>query len=255
MKWKKPLYNTSIILLLFTSFLSVAYADWEIDDRWEIDSRWDIEGYPPATPAVSTSYSNHLASADGNCLMYGGIQLKPNTIHTYIPQYNGRIQNLTLYSGTLGLSKGDYAYNIACSTNDNVTIDLNKWFYSDTTQFRPLSEDESSLSFTVNARNRGEPRSVSGASSWSYNEATTTVTLTSGNYSLVTIRWVDMGTKQLEWYLDLIPMWLGIFGLFMVTIGPVMFVYFGKQDEWNSACVWGLMSTVIGMGLVIGWLW
>lgn len=201
------------------------------------------------------TYANNLAGADGNVIMYGGIQLKPNTIHTYIPQYNGRIRNITLYSGTLGLSKNEYAYNIACSTNDNVTISLFQWFYRDTTQFRPLSEDESSLSFTVNSRNRGEPEGVSGVSSWSYNEDTTIVSLTTGNYSLVTIRWLDMGTTQLLWYMDRIPMFLGIGGMLMILLALPGLVYFGKQDEWQTACVWGLMCFVIGMGLIIGWLW
>lgn len=253
MKWKKPLYSASITLLLFTTFLTIAYAEWEIDDRWEIDSRWEIDLVAGPTPTVS--YSNYLVSTDGNILMYGGIHLKPNTIHTYIPQFNGRYKNITLNSGTLGLSKSDHAYNIACSTNDNVTINLNKWFYNDITQFRPNAETESSLSFTVDGRNKGEPQGVSGVSSWSYDDTTRIVSLTTGNYSLVTIKWLDMGTTQLLWYMDRIPLWMGMGGLFMIFLAPVMLVYFGKKDEWPSACVWGLMLSVIGMGLIIGWLW
>lgn len=55
MRWKKPLYNGSIILLLFTSFLSIAYADWEVDDRWKIDDRWEIANQiVGANPTLST---------------------------------------------------------------------------------------------------------------------------------------------------------------------------------------------------------
>lgn len=220
---------------------------------WHSTSRdWFFYVYGQLPPAT---YSNQYLSNDGNVLMYGGLILKPNTIHSYIPQFNGRFHNITLYSGTLGLSKSDYAYNIACSTNDNITILINQWFYNDLTQFKPTAAVESTLSFTVNGRNKGEPQGVSGVSSWSYDEESTTVSLTAANNALVTIRWLDVGTTQLVWYMDRIPTWLGMGGMLMVTLAPVMFVFFGKKDEWQSACVWGLMLFVIGMGLIIGWLW
>lgn len=233
----------------------MAYADWEVDDRWEIDGRWEIEGYPPAVPTPTVSYTNYLDSNDGNCLMYGGIHLKPNTIHTYIPQFNGRYENITLYSGTLGLSKSDYAYNIASTTNDNVTINIYKWFYIDITQFRPLSEDESTLSFTVNSRNKGSPQAISGASTWSYDDDTTTVSLTASNYTMVIIRWESEGTKMVVWWLDRMMTWIGISGFFLIMIAPAMLVYFGKKDDWGNAFTYSLMFFVIGMALVIGWLW
>ena len=252
MKWKKLLFLCSITLLL-SSICMHAFAEWDVDERWEIDSRWEIDLV--AAPVPRVSYINHLATSDGNIIMYGGINLKPNTIHTYIPQFNGRYKNITLDSGTLGLSKGEHAYNIACSTDDNVTIDLNQWFYSDTTQFRPNAENETTLSFTVNSRNKGEPQGVNGASTWDYNAATTTVSLTASNNSLVTIRWESMGTRQLLWYMDRMTMFMGIGGLLMILLSPAMFVFFGKKDEWQNACIWGLMLGVIGMGLIIGWLW
>ena len=217
------------------------------DGRLYEVSIWELPT-PPPNP-------NYFNLEDGNVIFYGGIYLKPNTIHTYIPQFNGRYQNITLHSGTLGLSKSTYAYDIACSTNDNVTINLYKWIYSDITQFKPYAQDESALSFTLNSRNKGEPQGVTGVSSWSYDEDTTTVALSCTNNTMVTIRWESEGTKQVVWWLDRIPMWIGIGGIFLIMIAPALLVYYGKQDEWGNAFTYGLMFAVIGMALVIGWLW
>lgn len=165
------------------------------------------------------------------------------------------VRNLTLNSGTLRLSKGSNAYEIACSTNDDVMITINKWFYSDITQFRPLAEVESTLSFTVNSRNKGEPQAISGVSSWSFDDDTTTMSLTTANYSLVTIRWESAGTQMVVWWLDRMMTWIGISGFFLIMLAPTMLVYYGKQDNWGNAFTYSLMFFVIGMALVIGWLW
>lgn len=147
-----------------------------------------------------------------------------------------------------------YAYNILCSTNDNITIHLHRWFYLETTRWIAYSEDEANLTYLVNGRNK-EPRGVTGATSWSYDETTTTVSVASANNTMVTIVWLDTGTSQTLWYLERVPMWLGIVGMLMMSMSPFSFVFFAKRDEYASACIWMLGLFIIGLGLFIGWLW
>lgn len=197
------------------------------------------------------AYNNHVFLTDGNILLHGGIQLKPNSIHTYVPQYDGRVKNITLDSGTLGLSKSDFAYNIACSTYDNITINLYYWFYSDKTQFHVIAENETALSFTINVRNKGEPETISGASSWSYNNDTSTVFLTCSNNALVTISWVSLPDLVSDYS------WIAIFlsGIFLMAWGPSWFAWKVKKVGITSDSIerlgYAMLLFLIGFGLLI----
>lgn len=249
MKWKKQLEKTSIVLLFLFTFSSLVYGVWEIDALWIIDPRWvlDVEAAP--------TYTDDSMGADGNVLMKGGIQLKPNDLHTYIPQYDGNVQNITLNDGVLTLSKSLYAYNIYCSTNDNVTTHLRRWFFMDVTRFIAYTETDATVDYQVNGRNKGEPRGVVGSDIWSFDADTSIVSLTASNNTEISILWYDTGTQQLIWYLDRIPMWLGISGFVCLMLSPAMFVIYSKKDDLPMAFIFALGLFILGLGLVVGWLW
>lgn len=192
---------------------------------------------------------------DGDVFVYTGSQLETGELHTYIPQFNGRYKNVTAYPNVLTLSKGDYAYSISCYVNDNMTVKINKWFYGDVTQFQPIAEDESSLSFTLNTRDKGEPQAISGTSAWSYNENTTTISLTCPNNSPVTIRWESEGTKQVLWWFDRFDLWLGLGGLFFCMIAPIMAFLNAKDDDLQKAFLWIMGIIVLGIPLIIVGFW
>lgn len=252
MKWKKVIGQTSITLLFLFMFATVVYGAWEVDSRWTIDSRWI---YDAVVEAQIPTYTNHIVNADGNVLMRGGIHVKPNSIHTYIPQFHARYTNITLSDGTLGLSKDTSAYTIYCSTSDNVTINLYSWFYAYRVRFDVTIENESTAVFQVNSRTWGEPDSVTGEDSWSYDASSTTTTLTASDSATIQISWLDPGAAQLVWYLDRIPMFLGITGFICLMLSPGMFVIYARKDDLPMAFIFALGLFILGLGLVVGWLW
>jgi len=189
--------------------------------------------------------------------MYGGIHLKPNTNHTYIPQFNGRYENITLDSGMLRLSKGADAYEIESLTNDVIVINLNKWFYAGygKTEFRASSETESSLVFQVNTRARGEPEYITGVSTWSFNEDTTILSLTCQNYSLVSFFFYSEAQKQFDWYVERTLVWMGMAGFALMVITPVLTVFFLKNKEYEYGAIISLMGFALGFAMMVAWLW
>lgn len=206
--------------------------------------------------AVS-GYSNQVVISDGNVLMYGGVILKPNLIHTYTPQMDARYMNITLDNGTLGLSKGSYAYDIACATEDNISISIHDWFYGSyvKTSFTPIAESESVLSFVVNVRARGEPDEIRGTLSTSYDDETTTLSLTCASGDTVFLLYLSIGQIMFEWYTTRTLMWLGIAGGVMCVVSPVLAVYFLKSKEYEYASIIALIGVPVGLSLMIGWLW
>lgn len=207
--------------------------------------------------SASLAYENHVVLSDGNVILYGGIQLKPNSIHTYIPQMDARYKNVTLDSGTLRLSKDSDAYEILCSTDDNITVSLLQWFYGSyyTTEFTPLSETETSLTFNVTTRERGEPSQVRGVSTWTFNNETTVLSLTCVNASLVSFFFRSEQATQFEWYMVRIPMWMGLAGLGMMIVTPLLTVIMLKSKEYEYASIIALIGLAVGFSMFIAWLW
>ncbi|MDH5765035.1 MAG: hypothetical protein OEZ38_03380 [Gammaproteobacteria bacterium] len=54
---------------------------------------------------------------------------------------------------------------------------------------------------------------------------------------------------------EILMMFMGIGGFLMWIASPVSLVYYAKNDDLENAFTYGLMFFVIGMALVIGWLW
>jgi len=61
--------------------------------------------------------------------------------------------------------------------------------------------------------------------------------------------------EKLEWYLDHIPMWMGIGGFLIVGIGPVLVVAAIKKDDWDNALLMLLAILIFGFSFIIAWLW
>jgi len=254
-------FTLFIVLCFFFALISVGFGDWEISDDWVISPSWEIEGYSPPSPPIPpyvpphvTSYPNRYKTND-RVHLHGGVLLKPNTQHAYVLSFNGRFKNITLNNGVLTLSLQDHAYTITSTTNDNINITLSYWFYSYRTQFKPISESVSSLSFSLNVRNMGEPRSVTGVSSYSYDEGSTTLSLTCASGNLVTIYFQTESAHMVEWYFTNIPMFMGFFGMALSIIAPTLAVKSLKDGDGHGAMIWLLIVLPIGIGLLIGWLW
>lgn len=57
------------------------------------------------------------------------------------------------------------------------------------------------------------------------------------------------------WWVDNIPMWLGLSGLFVCMIAPIMAFLSMKEDNFAKAGIWAMCILIIGIPLLIGWLW
>lgn len=76
-----------------------------------------------------------------------------------------------------------------------------------------------------------------------------------------TVITVDKGdTVVVDWFVPL-PVWLpvtlamGIFGFILLGASPTYTFYKIKEREYSSAFCWGFLMFIIGIGLVICWLW
>jgi len=48
---------------------------------------------------------------------------------------------------------------------------------------------------------------------------------------------------------------MGLFGFFSLVFAPVYMVAKFKKGDWSSGFCWGLLLFLVGIGLVIAWLW
>jgi len=48
---------------------------------------------------------------------------------------------------------------------------------------------------------------------------------------------------------------MGLFGFFSLVFGPVYMVAKFKKGDWGSGFCWGFLLFLVGIGLVIAWLW
>lgn len=63
------------------------------------------------------------------------------------------------------------------------------------------------------------------------------------------------GTIGLLWFLDRMMMWIGLIGLAVCMIAPIMAFLEIKSKDLDTAFMWIMCIFVVGIPLVIGWLW
>jgi len=57
------------------------------------------------------------------------------------------------------------------------------------------------------------------------------------------------------WWMDEWNLFIGLFGLGMFIISPTYLFYRSKNGEWEEGLTWSLVLLVLGIGLIIAWLW
>lgn len=88
------------------------------------------------------------------------------------------------------------------------------------------------------------------------NSTAETTTLTVTNYGALTLYMGEwQGTTGLLWFLDRMMMWIGLIGLAICMIAPIMTFLNIKDKDLDTAFMWFMCIFIIGIPLVIGWLW
>ena len=59
----------------------------------------------------------------------------------------------------------------------------------------------------------------------------------------------------IKWYMDRMTMWIGLGGLFVILIAPIMAFLNAKDHDLDKAFLWLMCILVIGIPLLIAWLW
>lgn len=72
------------------------------------------------------------------------------------------------------------------------------------------------------------------------------------NYSYSTSEWV---VYPQDWWMDHIPFMMGIAGFFFLIVSIPVGVMNAKNGDWLSGWMWIVLLFMVGIGLIIGWLW
>jgi len=73
-----------------------------------------------------------------------------------------------------------------------------------------------------------------------------------GTYNII----IELGTPPWPpWWLDEWNLFIGLFGLGMIVVSPTYFLFRLKEGEWEEGLTWFLVCFVLGVGLLIAWLW
>lgn len=78
--------------------------------------------------------------------------------------------------------------------------------------------------------------------------------------SPVTYNFISGKSFTVQWNYSLqiwipVMLGLGLCGLAMTTIAPVYFIRKIKSGDWDDAFCWGFLMVIIGIALIIAWLW
>lgn len=88
------------------------------------------------------------------------------------------------------------------------------------------------------------------------NNTAETTTLAINGYGALTLYMGEwFGTSGVLWWLDRTTTWIGLIGLFICMIAPIMAFHNFKKDEFETASLWLMCILIIGIPLIIGWLW
>lgn len=57
------------------------------------------------------------------------------------------------------------------------------------------------------------------------------------------------------WWMTHIPFFMGVSGFFFMIVGPIVAIVNAKNGDWEKGWGWVVLLFMLGIGLVIGWLW
>jgi hypothetical protein len=201
---------------------------------------------------------NVTATPSINVLLGSNVRMKPNSIHSYYLTASDYVTNITFPSANnLRISKGNDMFQIYCSSNDNVSIAISKWFYpylfAPTVTFIATAEDETTLTFGLYSRSLGEPVTITGAT-YTYSSTTTLITLTATSGIQVTLSWTGQTEQVTVWFWANIDMFFGLGGCFAMILGATMTVKSFQDHDGKAALIWLFVIVPIGFALFVGWI-
>lgn len=175
--------------------------------------------------------------------------------HQYELQRQLNLQNLTIGNNIVGMNHPNSLMSIECLTNSSIYTTIDRWFDNYITKIIVYAPISTVSDYQLITGVYGEPVSVHGVDTWSYDADDAMITFNCTSDATVTFRFGGLG--GVAWYLEpaRIKMWMGLGGLFCWILGPVMLVINLKQGKFDAGFFWALGCIIFAIGLTVGWLW